>query len=279
MNFLPNDYHGSWTLAGSVVRKGVGLHRGEEGQVRLSPSDKPGFHVYWKDSHERPFTININQALDSQLCTTLEFGHRRLSTVEHLLAALAGCGLTHVELEVFGEEIPLLDGSSLCWVEAIGEAGLKPAKTPRLELPDFKRPLIFNRGNSVITATPAEKFTLVGMIDFPSYPVIGKQMLRIELTPQKFVQEIAPARTFGFLNQLEQLRDAGLIKGGSLENALICDTHKWINPPLRFQDEPIRHKILDLIGDLALVGFPKAQIIVYKGSHGLHTDLAAALIQ
>ncbi len=194
------------------------------------------------------------------------------------MAALAGCGLTHAEIEVSGEEIPLLDGSALCWVEAIQQAGITPAKSPRPELPPLRKPITFYRGNSVITATPAEKFTVVGMIDFP-YSAIGIQMLSIEMTPNKFVNEIAAARTFGFVDQLEQLKQAGLIKGGSLDNALVCDSEHWVNPPLRYHNEPIRHKILDLIGDLALVGFPKAQVLVYKGSHALHAQLASALVQ
>ena len=93
------------------------------------------------------------------------------------------------------------------------------------------------------------------------------------------MKEIAPARTFGFVDQLEQLKNSGLIKGGNLGNALVCDFDHWLNPPLRFEDEPVRHKLLDLIGDLALVGFPKAQVLVYRGSHGLHTDLAVALLK
>jgi UDP-3-O-[3-hydroxymyristoyl] N-acetylglucosamine deacetylase len=116
----------------------------------------------------------------------------------------------------------------------------------------------------------------VGIIDFPQ-AAIGRQQFALELTPQRFVDEIAPARTFGFREQVEQLRAAGLIQGGALDNALVCDGDQWMNPPLRFEDEPVRHKLLDLIGDLALVGFPQAQVLVYKGSHGLHTDLAAAL--
>ena len=132
------------------------------------------------------------------------------------------------------------------------------------------------RGSSVITATPAERFSLVGVIDFPQ-AAIGRQQLSIELTPERFVKEIAPARTFGFRDQVDQLRAAGLIQGGALDNALVCDGDQWLNPPLRFPDEPVRHKILDLIGDLALVGFPQAQVLVYRGSHGLHTELAAAL--
>ena len=220
--------------------------------------------------------LQPSQVRDSQLCTTLELGERRLATVEHLLAALAGCGLTHVHLEVDGGEVPLLDGSAQGWVEAIAEAGITPAATPAARRPVLEGPVALHRGNSVITATPADQFTLVGVIDFPQ-PAIGRQQCTVALTPERFVAEIAPARTFGFREQVEQLRAAGLIQGGALDNALVCDGDHWVNPPLRFADEPVRHKLLDLIGDLALVGFPRAQVLVYRGSHGLHTDLAAAL--
>ena len=115
----------------------------------------------------------------------------------------------------------------------------------------------------------------MGVIDFPQ-PAIGRQQYAIELTPQRFVEDIAPARTFGFRDQIEQLRAAGLIQGGGLENALVCDGDHWLNPPLRYPEEPVRHKLLDLIGDLALVGFPQAQVLIYRGSL-VHTDLAAAL--
>ncbi|MGB1002499.1 MAG: UDP-3-O-acyl-N-acetylglucosamine deacetylase, partial [Prochlorococcaceae cyanobacterium] len=127
-----------------------------------------------------------------------------------------------------------------------------------------------------ITATPAEGFQVVGVIDFPQV-AIGRQQLAISLTPERFVEEIAPARTFGFKDQVEQLREAGLIQGGALDNALVCDGDQWVNPPLRFADEPVRHKLLDLIGDLALVGLPLAQVMAFRASHNLHTQLAAAL--
>ncbi|PTU00044.1 UDP-3-O-acyl-N-acetylglucosamine deacetylase, partial [Pseudomonas sp. HMWF031] len=182
----------------------------------------------------------------------------------------------HALLEVDGEEIPLLDGSALGWVEAIAEADLLEVPGWHPQRPELEHPLALHRGSSVITATPAEQFSVVGVIDFPQ-PAIGRQQFTLELTPQRFVEEIAPARTFGFRDQVEHLRAAGLIQGGALDNALVCDGEHWLNPPLRFPDEPVRHKLLDLIGDLALVGFPRAQVLVYRGSHGLHADLAAAL--
>ena len=272
----PSDYDGAWTLAGSARRSGIGLHSGHEVAVLLHPWPDAGVWVSWSGDSEPPVRLQPSQVRDSQLCTTLELGDRRLSTVEHLLAALAGCGLTHVHLEVDGGEVPLLDGSAQGWVEAIAEVGITPAGTPAASRPVLEGPVTLHRGNSVITATPAEQFTLVGMIDFPQ-PAIGRQQWTVALTPERFVAEIAPARTFGFREQVEQLRAAGLIQGGALDNALVCDGDHWVNPPLRFPDEPVRHKLLDLIGDLALVGFPRAQVLVYRGSHGLHTDLAAAL--
>ncbi len=276
MNKWPADYEGSWTLAGAISRSGVGLHTGEFCEVRLKPSHKAGFHLSWVNEDAEPLTLNTNQVRDSILCTNLQLGERTLSTVEHLLAALGGSGLTHVEIEVSGEEIPLLDGSSIGWIEAISEAGITPALSPRPLNLTLLEPIVCHRGNSVITATPADEFRLVGAIDFP-YGAIGQQIMAISLTPEKFVTEIAPARTFGFLDQVEKLRSDGLIKGASLDNALVCDGDKWVNPPLRFPDEPVRHKLLDLIGDLSLVGFPKAQVMVYRGSHGLHTDFATLL--
>ncbi|QNJ28299.1 UDP-3-O-acyl-N-acetylglucosamine deacetylase [Synechococcus sp. A15-24] len=275
MTNWPQDYSGAWTLAAKVERRGVGLHSGGESTVCLRPCDKPGFHLR-VGAEAEAVRLGPNQVRDSQLCTTLDLGAHRVATVEHLLAALAGCGLSHCEIAVQGGEIPLLDGSALGWVEAIAEVGLKPAASERPPAPQLEQPLVRHRGSSVITATPSDRFSLVGIIDFPQ-AAIGRQQLALELTPQRFIDEIAPARTFGFRDQVEQLRAAGLIQGGALDNALVCDGDHWLNPPLRFADEPVRHKLLDLIGDLALVGFPQAQVLVYRGSHGLHTDLAAAL--
>ena len=275
MSIWPESYSESWTLVNPVVRHGVGLHSGQTTKVTLRPTDRPGFYIRFPEGAE-PIRLAPDQVRDSQLCTTLDLGERRVATVEHLLAALAGCGLSHAEIELEGDEVPLLDGSALGWVEAIAEVGLQGASSPRPSVPVLEEPLVRHRGGSVITATPSDQFQLIGVIDFPQM-AIGRQQFSIALTPQGFVDEIAPARTFGFRNQIEQLRAAGLIQGGALDNALVCDGDHWLNPPLRFADEPVRHKLLDLIGDLALVGFPRAQVLVYRGSHGLHTDLASAL--
>jgi UDP-3-O-[3-hydroxymyristoyl] N-acetylglucosamine deacetylase len=232
--------------------------------------------VGWLDDPSRPLQrLEPSQVADTRLCTALQLGDRRLATVEHLLAALAGTGVSQAEIWVDAGEIPLLDGSALPWVEAIAEAGLEEVGQ-RQEPILPPEPLTLQQGLGFITAFRAEELRLAAAVEFPQ-AAIGRQLYSIALTPAAFVAEIAPARTFGFRDQVEQLRAAGLIRGGALDNALVCDGDRWLNPPLRFEDEPVRHKILDLLGDLALVGLPRAQVFAYRGSHGLHTALAAAL--
>lgn len=272
----PADYSLAWTLAAPVECSGVGLHSGGLSRVRLEPSEEPGFRVGWLDAPQQPLQLlQPSQVCETQLCTALKLDQRRLATVEHLLAALAGVGLTAVTLLVEGDEIPLLDGSAQPWVEAIAEAGLQGLGSRPVPEP-LGRPITLQQGQSFVTALPSDRLRLAAAIEFPQ-AAIGRQFFSLELTPEAFVRDIAPARTFGFREQVEQLRAAGLIQGGALENALVCDGDHWLNPPLRFADEPVRHKLLDLLGDLALAGLPQAQVFAFRGSHGLHTALAAAL--
>ncbi len=272
----PSDYSGAWTLAQAVERSGVGLHSGATGRVRLQASERNGYWVGRLDQPQQPLQrLAPSQVFDTQLCTCLALDSGRLATVEHLLAALAGVGVSQAEIWVSGEEIPLLDGSALPWVEAIAEAGLV-AMGPRPCSDPLTEAITLWRGSSFVTALPAERLSIAAAIEFQQ-PAIGRQLFSLQLTPELFVAQIAPARTFGFREQVEQLRAAGLIQGGALDNALVCDGDHWLNPPLRFADEPVRHKLLDLLGDLALAGLPQAQVFAYRGSHGLHTALAAAL--
>ncbi len=273
---FPVDYEQGWTLGNEINKNGVGLHTGVKCNVLIKPTELPGFHFSFSEEASKVFTIDISQVRNTPLCTTLDFNGKTISTVEHLLASLIGVGLTHVHIEITGTEIPLLDGSAIDWIDEIEKVGMVNSATSPKPRPVLTSPILINQGESVICATPSENLKLIGLIDFP-YEAIGKQMFSIELSPNNFVKEIAPARTFGFRDQLQGLKKAGLIKGGDLENALVCDGNSWVNPPLRFPNEPVRHKLLDLIGDLACVGLPRAQIIVYKGSHALHNEFAASL--
>jgi UDP-3-O-[3-hydroxymyristoyl] N-acetylglucosamine deacetylase len=272
----PSDYSGGHTIAAEVECSGVGLHSGAPCRLRLSPSEAPGYRLGWLDDPSVPLLpLEPSQVCETTLCTALRVGDRRLATVEHVLAALAGTGVSAVEMWVEGPEVPLLDGSALPWVEAIASVGLQPleAAPPR---PVPRQPITVQAAGGFVTALPAPRLQVGAAIEFAE-PAIGRQVFSLELTPAAFVAEIAPARTFGLRSQVEQLRAAGLIRGGALDNALVCDGAHWLNPPLRFADEPVRHKILDLLGDLALVGLPSAQVFAYRGSHRLHTALAAAL--
>ena len=272
----PNNYDYCYTLAGVVSREGIGLHSGETTKVRISSYEKEGYYISFRDKPNEIFQLTQDLIGSSMLCTAVRLGGRNLYTIEHLLSSLAGCGLSYIHIEVDGKEIPLLDGSAIQWVKDFEGVGIKKAPKPDNFFREINKSIILNKNSSVIAATPSDKTTIISTISF-SYKAIGNQTFVIDLNPKSFVEMIAPARTFGFKDQFQELSELGLIKGGSLENALVCDGDKWVNPPLRFDNEPIRHKILDLIGDLALVGLPKAQILVYKGSHSLNALLASSL--
>jgi len=272
----PANYDSCYTLAGVVSREGIGLHSGEKTRVKISSYEKEGYYVSFRDKPNEIFKLTQDLIGSTMLCTAVKLGGRNLYTIEHLLSSLAGCGLSFIHIEVDGKEIPLLDGSAIQWVRDFEEVGIKMAPRPDNFFQEINESIILTKEGSVIAATPSKKTTIISTISF-AYKAIGNQTFVIDLNPKSFVEMIAPARTFGFKDQFQELSELGLIKGGSLENALVCDGDKWVNPPLRFDNEPIRHKILDLIGDLALVGLPKAQILVYKGSHSLNALLASSL--
>ena len=272
----PSNYDSCFTISGSITRNGVGLHSGEKTKVTISSFNEEGYFVSFADKPDQIYKLDQSLIGSTMLCTAVKLGKRNLYTIEHLLSSLAGCGMSYIHIQVEGREIPLLDGSAIEWVRAFEEVGIKRVPKPSNFMREINKSKIFNKDNSVIAITPSTKLTIISTIDF-SYKAIGRQTFVIDLNPKCYVNLIAPARTFGFKDQFQELGELGLIKGGSLDNALVCDGDNWVNPPLRFANEPIRHKILDLIGDLALVGLPKAQIIVYKGSHSLNALLASSL--
>ncbi|MCW6036198.1 UDP-3-O-acyl-N-acetylglucosamine deacetylase [Spirulina subsalsa FACHB-351] len=259
---------------------GVGLHSGQRIGVRVCPAQRGGRYFVRVDLPEQPvIRATVGAVCQTSLSTELGQGMAKVRTVEHLLAALAGCGVDHARIEIDGGEVPLLDGSAGEWVKAIAQVGLQ--ELPEAETPSplvVKQPITVQEGEAFVTALPAPRLRLTYGIDF-TYSAIGNQWYSWSPEQERFEEAIAPARTFGFADQVEQLRQAGLIKGGTLENALVCDETGWLNPPLRFANEPARHKLLDLVGDLSLLGlFPQAHILAYKASHKLHIQLAQALL-
>ncbi|MBW4647138.1 MAG: UDP-3-O-acyl-N-acetylglucosamine deacetylase [Kastovskya adunca ATA6-11-RM4] len=274
------------TLTGSIERTGVGLHSGERATVRVLP-EKAGVGRYFVrvDLPDAPvIPARVEAVSQTTLSTELAVGEASVRTVEHLLAALAGSGVDDARIEIDGSEVPLLDGSAKEWVEAIATVGRESAKAGDAAIGDcpltLTEPIWVQHGDAFVAALPAPETRFTYGIDF-EHPAIGNQWHSWLLGSQEsFASAIAPARTFGFARQVEQLRQAGLIKGGSLENALVCGDDGWLNPPLRFANEPARHKLLDLVGDLSLLGiFPVAHFLAYKASHNLHVQLAKQLLR
>jgi UDP-3-O-[3-hydroxymyristoyl] N-acetylglucosamine deacetylase len=265
------------TLNTCIEQRGIGLHTGERVIVQIHPTPvNTGRYFVRTDLEGGSVTIpaRIESLHQTVLSTELTCDGATVRTVEHLLAALAGLGIDNARIEVNGPEIPLLDGSAQEWVQAIAQAGWETQSTERFKL-ELDQPAIVQQGDAFVMAVSADRPKFTYGIDFP-HPAIGRQWQSIDL--EEFAMAIAPARTFGFAESVEKLRASGLIKGGSLDNALVCGTQGWINPPLRYPDEPVRHKLLDLVGDLSLLGiFPKAHIVAYKGSHSLHTQLVQRL--
>jgi UDP-3-O-[3-hydroxymyristoyl] N-acetylglucosamine deacetylase len=267
------------TLAAEFTCSGVGLHSGLPVQVRLLPASVgQGRYFVRIDLPDTPtIAARIESVSQTVLSTELAEAEARVRTVEHLLAALAGMGVDNARIEMDAPEVPLLDGSAKQWVEAISQVGVVPQAAPR-SAKVVPEPVWVREGDAFVAALPASETRFTYGIDF-DLPAIGNQWHSWSTAGTlAFQSEIAPARTFGLLHQLEYLRAQGLIKGGSLENALVCGQEGWLNPPLRFANEPVRHKLLDLVGDLSLFGeIPQAHFLAYKASHSLHIQLVRSL--
>lgn len=277
------------TLAAEINQSGVGLHSGVVANVRVLPAavgqGRYFVRVDLPDTPKIPASVRAVEA--TVLSTQLGSGTACVRTVEHLLAALSGAGVDNARIEIDQAEVPLLDGSAQIWTEAIAQVGLVSQSEP-CRVPQLKAPVWVSQDDAFVAAIPAKATRFTYGIDFP-LPAIGNQWhswspleTGLEDCPgsETFSAEIAPARTFGMAHQVDQLRQQGLLKGGSLANALVCSSAGWLNPPLRFANEPVRHKILDLVGDLSLLGnFPIAHFFAYKASHNLHIKLAKSILE
>lgn len=279
-DFKSMTYH---TIKKPFECSGIGLHSGITTRVKVLPASwGEGRYFVRVDLPEHsiiPATIDF--VAQTTLSTELGNNHQTVRTVEHLLAALVGSGVDDARIEIDGAEVPLLDGSAKDWIEAIATAGITDSSPSQDKQPDIipsiTSPIWIQDGDAFVAALPSGETRFTYGIDF-AYTAIGNQWCSWSPAGESFADAIAPARTFGFADQIESLRQVGLIKGGCLENALVCDAQGWLNPPLRFSNEPVRHKLLDLVGDLSLVGtIPQAHFLAYKASHNLHIQLAKAL--
>ncbi len=262
---------------------GIGLHSGAEVAVRVLPAGENSGRFFTVKSGDRQESVpaHFSAVVATQLSTEIRGETVRIRTIEHLLAALWGMGVDNAEVVITADqpvvEIPVLDGSALPWVEQIKAVGLLTQQSAKRS-GKLSAPVVVHQQDSFVMAVPSDRLQFSYGIEFPSQ-AIGRQWFSwIPSQDQPFAEAIAPARTFTLAQYIEPMRSQGLIKGGSLENAIVCDDKTWLNPPLRFENEPCRHKLLDLIGDLSLLGdLPIAHYLAYKASHHLHCQLCQQL--
>lgn len=268
------------TLASPTETNGIGLHTAVPVNVRLVPAPPDTGYVFRRTDlggFEIPATVE--SVAHCGYATTLMRTGVMLSTVEHLLSALRGLGVDNVYIEVDNLEIPILDGSAEVFAEMIEGAGIVEQPLARRALL-VREKVSFEQGNRRISVEPADNYQIDCLIDFP-HPMIGVQQFSVELNNGSFSREIAAARTFGFTDEIQALQKANLIRGGSLDNAIVLTPDGMLNKTgLRFRDEFVRHKILDIIGDLALLGMPiLGRVVAERSGHVMHTGLMSKLLR
>jgi UDP-3-O-[3-hydroxymyristoyl] N-acetylglucosamine deacetylase len=267
------------TLRRSISCAGIGLHSGNKVALSLKPAPADtGVRFRRADLGGLEVAATVEHVGGINYATGLTHDAVRVDTVEHLLAALVSLGVDNAIVELNSPEVPIMDGSAAPFIYLIQEAGVKPLASPRRYL-KVVRPMALSRGDKRIALYPSDHFKVTYSIAY-DHPLLRHQSRTIRITEDSFVEEIAPARTFTFLKEVEMLRQQGLALGGSLENAIVIGDTGVLNNALRFDDEFVRHKILDVIGDMALVGYPViGHLVAHRGGHALHTAFAAQILE
>ncbi|HXN72761.1 MAG TPA: UDP-3-O-acyl-N-acetylglucosamine deacetylase [Candidatus Acidoferrales bacterium] len=266
------------TIQRPVEIEGVGLHTAVRSHLRFVPAPADTGIVFRRvDLDGFQIEAHVRNVARVSYATSLMKQGVLLSTVEHVLAALYSCGVDNVFVELDALELPILDGSSQPYIDLLARAGTRTLRRRRRYIRVTKA-LEFSDGDRRIGIYPSEEFQVHCFVDY-NHPSVGPQEVAMVVDRESFSRELAPARTFGFMKDFPGLQAMGLIRGGSVENAIVLDSDSILNGPLRFADEFGRHKALDLIGDLALVGRPlKARIVAHKAGHALHTQLVTRLL-
>jgi UDP-3-O-[3-hydroxymyristoyl] N-acetylglucosamine deacetylase len=267
------------TLRRQVSCAGIGLHSGNKVTLALKPAPaNSGIRFRRTDLGNLEIQANVANLAGMHYATGLAQNEGSVETVEHLLAALVSLGVDNVVVELNYPEVPIMDGSAAPFVYLIQEAGVRSLGVPKRAI-RVLQPIELTRGDKRIALYPCDHFKISYSISF-DHPLLRHQARTLSVSEESFVEEIAPARTFGFLKEVELLRQHGLALGGSLENAIVIGETGVLNNQLRFEDEFVRHKILDAIGDLALIGHPViGHLVAHRGGHALHTAFAAKLLQ
>jgi len=266
------------TLRTSVSIEGVGLHSGHPVRARFRPAPA-GHGIVFRRMDRRGARIpaRVDSASTFDYATTLSSGGVSVGTVEHVLSAAYGEGLDNCTIELDGPEVPIVDGSALPFVRLFHAAGFERLDVA-VERLSVSQPVEVSRGDRGLSFRPdGPGLTITYEIDFP-HPIVGRQELTVAIRPEEYSARIAPARTFGFARDVEAMRARGLARGGTLHNAVVLDDTGVLSGPLRFRDEFVRHKVLDLVGDLALLGaVMDGHIHARRAGHALHIEFARAL--
>jgi UDP-3-O-[3-hydroxymyristoyl] N-acetylglucosamine deacetylase len=267
------------TIRSAATCTGVGLHSGAPVSLRILPAPA-GTGIVFHRTDLDGFAIEAsgrNVARVSYATSLMKKGVL-ISTTEHLLSAFTGIGIDNAIVELDNLELPILDGSALPFVDMIQKAGIRRQRKARTYL-RILREIELREGDKFIAVYPADTYSVSYSINFP-HPQIGKQSYCVRLTNGSYRKEIASARTFGFLHEADAMRQQGLIRGASMENAIVLNRSEVINPPLRFHDEFVRHKVLDLIGDLALIGKQiLGSVVADRAGHAMHTALVSRILR
>lgn len=267
------------TLKDDILISGHGLHSGRSISMRLRPAPcNTGVVFIRTDKGNVRIKASISSVADTTFATTLASEGVRIGTVEHLLAALAGLNVDNAYVEINGPEVPIMDGSAYSFVSRIMECGIAKQEKA-VSYIRILSPIVVMEGHSQIAITPYEGTRITYRL-FYTHPAFGEQKMGIDITTTSFLNELATARTFGFLRDVEMLKSRGLAQGGSLDNAIVLGEKEVINGDmLRFKDEFVRHKILDAVGDLSLIGLPiYGHIIANKSGHTLHIKLLRKIL-
>ncbi len=268
------------TLQHPIRCSGIGLHSGHKVELSLRPAPENTGIVFHRmvDGQCVKIPARAEYVTDTRMCTTLGKDHVRIATVEHLLSAMAGLGIDNAVVEVGGSEVPIMDGSSAPFVFLIQCAGIQEQSAPKKVLRILKK-VSMQEDEKRCALYPAAGFRVSYMLDY-DHPLLRKRKSSVDFSSQAYTREVARARTFGFLHEIEALQKAGLALGGSLENAIVLDAFRVVNEGgLRYEDECVRHKILDTVGDLALAGYPV--VGAFEGErtgHDMNHRLVKALL-
>ncbi len=267
------------TIRSAVECQGVGLHSGAPVKLRILPA-ATGSGIIFRRTDLDNFQIEAvsrNVAKVSYATSLMKKGVL-ISTTEHLLAALIGVGVDNVVVELDNLEVPILDGSAKPFVDMLLGAGLKPQRRRRKYL-RILRKIDLRDGDKFIAVYPSDGYTVSYTINFP-HPLIGRETFEVELSDGEFLREVAPARTFGSLQDEQKLRNMGLIRGASTDNCVVLNRNGLVNGPLRYPDEFVRHKVLDCIGDLALLGHRMiGRVVADRAGHAMHTALVSRILK